>query len=80
MEEFFSRRIDGDYPIMMLDGMAVGKMTVIAAMGIGRDGRKRMLGFSAGGTENQTAVKELLTDLLGHARSFWMAGRRCTRR
>ncbi len=65
MEEFFNRRIDGDYPIMMLDGMAVGKMTVIAAMGIGRDGRKRMLGLSAGGTENQAAVKELLTDLLG---------------
>ena len=64
MEEFFNRQIDGDYPIMMLDGMSVGKMTVIAAMGIGCDGRKRMLGLSAGGTENQTAVKELLTDLL----------------
>lgn len=64
MEEFFNRRINEDYPIMMLDGMAVGKMTVIAAMGIGRDGRKRVLGLSAGGTENQEAVKELLADLL----------------
>lgn len=64
MEEFFNRRIHEDYPIMMLDGMAVGKMTVIAAMGIGCDGRKRMLGLSAGGTENQEAIKELLTDLL----------------
>lgn len=64
MDEFFNRRINEDYPIMMLDGMAVGKMTVIAAMGIGCDGRKRMLGLSAGGTENQEAVKELLADLL----------------
>lgn len=64
MEEFFNRRINEDYPIMMLDGMAVGKMTVIAAMGIGCDGSKRVLGLSAGGTKNQEAVKELLADLL----------------
>ena len=63
-EEFFHRRIEGDYPIIMMDGMAVGKMTVIAAMGIGNDGCKRMLGLTAGGTENQEAVKALLTDLL----------------
>lgn len=53
MDEFFQRRIEGDYPIVMMDGMAVGKMTVIAAMGIGSDGRKRMLGLTAGGSENQ---------------------------
>jgi putative transposase len=39
-------------------------MTVIAAMGIGSDGHKCMLGLTAGGTENQEAVKALLTDLL----------------
>ena len=64
MDEFFQRRIEGDYPILMMDGMAVGKMTVIAAMGIGSDGHKCMLGLTAGGTENQEAVKALLTDLL----------------
>lgn len=47
MDEFFNRRIDGDYPIMMLDGITVEKMTVIAAMGIGRDKCKRMLGLLA---------------------------------
>ncbi|WP_444659094.1 hypothetical protein ACRQV7_00810 [Caproiciproducens sp. R2] len=51
-------------PIMMLDGMAVGKMTVIAAMGISRNGQKQMLGLSTGGTGNQEAVKELLAGLL----------------
>lgn len=64
MDEFFQRRIEGDYPILMMDGMAVGKMTVIAAMGIGNDGHKCMLGLTAGGTENQEAVKALLTDLV----------------
>jgi transposase-like protein len=64
MDEFFQRRIEGDYPILMMDGMAVGKMTVIAAMRIGSDGHKCMLGLTAGGTENQEAVKALLTDLL----------------
>ena len=64
MDEFFHRRIEGDYPMIMMDGMAIGKMTVIAAMGIKSDGRKRMLGLTAGGTENQEAVKALLTDLL----------------
>lgn len=63
-DEFFHRRIEGDYPMIMMDGMAVGKMTVIATMGIRSDGRKRMLGLTAGGTENQEAVKALLTDLL----------------
>ncbi|MFT8889803.1 MAG: hypothetical protein ABF904_13455 [Ethanoligenens sp.] len=42
MEEFFNRRIAENHPIMMLNGMAVGKMTVIAVMGIGGDRRKRM--------------------------------------
>jgi putative transposase len=63
-DEFFHRRIEGDYPMIMMDGMAVGKMTVIAAMGIRSDGCKRMLGLTAGGTENQEAVKALLADLL----------------
>ncbi len=48
----------------MMDGMAIGKMTVIATMVIKSDGRKRMLGLTAGGTENQEAVKAFLTDLL----------------
>lgn len=33
MDEFFKRRIEGSYPSMMLDGLELGKMTIIAAMG-----------------------------------------------
>ena len=64
MEEFFGRRIEGSYPAVMIDGMSLGKITVVAAMGIGADGRKRMLGVIEGGSENSDVVKALLADLI----------------
>lgn len=64
MEEFFNRPIEEDYFSIMIDGMSVGKMTVVAAMGITDEGKKRMLGIIAGATENSTAVKALLDDLI----------------
>jgi putative transposase len=64
MEEFFTRPLDDDYPVIMLDGMELGKMTILAAMGINRDGQKRMLGIIEGGSENSIVVKDLLNDLI----------------
>jgi len=64
MEEFFSRPIVGSYPAIMIDGMGLGKITVVAAMGIGADGKKRMLGVIEGGSENSEVVKALLCDLI----------------
>jgi len=63
MTEFFDRRIEDEYPIIMMDGMNVGDMTVITALGVARDGVKRVLGIISGGTENSHAVKALLADL-----------------
>ena len=65
MDAFFGRRIEGGYPAIMIDGMVLGRTTVVAAMGIGADGRKRMLGVIEGGSENSDVVKALLADLLG---------------
>ncbi len=62
--EFLSRPLDDDYPAVMMDGLNVGGMTVIAAMGIRKDGTKQMLGVREGGTENSVVVKELLSDLI----------------
>ncbi len=62
--EFLSRPLDDDYPAIMIDGLIVGDMTVIAAMGIRKDGTKQMLGIKEGGTENNVVVKELLSDLI----------------
>ena len=64
MDEFFGRRIEGSCPAVIIDGMALGKITIIAAMGIGSDGRKRMLGLIEGGSENSNVVKSLLSDLI----------------
>ena len=64
MEEFFSRPIESSYPAIMIDGMGLGKITVVAAMGIGADGKKRMLGVIEGGSENSEVVKALLSELI----------------
>jgi transposase-like protein len=64
MEAFFKRKIEGSFPVVMIDGMALGKITVVAAMGIGADGRKLMLGVVEGGSENSEIVKALLADLV----------------
>jgi len=64
MDEFFSRPIEGSYPAVMIDGMALGKITVVAALGIGIDGKKRILGLIEGGSENSEVVKALLSDMI----------------
>lgn len=64
MEEFFTRPLSDDYPVIIIDGLEPGKMTILAAMGIARDGKKRMLGIIEGGSENSIIVMELLNDLL----------------
>ncbi len=56
MQEFFKRPIDQDYPVMMIDGLELGKMTILAAMGINDDGKKRILGIAEGGSENSTVA------------------------
>ena len=64
MQEFFTRTLDQDYPVMMIDGLELGKLTILAAMGIDSDGRKRILGIAEGGSENSTVEKGLLEDLI----------------
>jgi transposase-like protein len=64
MTEFFSRQIDDDYPAIEMDGTMLGKMTVIVALGISRDGKKRILGLIEGGTENHTVANALLSDMI----------------
>ena len=63
--EFLGRRLEDDYPVIMIDGMNIGEMTVLAAMGIKNDGTKQMLGVIEGGSENHLVVNTLLTDLIG---------------
>ncbi|MDD4142706.1 MAG: transposase [Bacteroidales bacterium] len=64
MQEFFTRKLDQDYPVMMIDGLELGRMTILAAMGIDSDGKKRVLGITEGGSENSIVAKGLLEDLI----------------
>mgnify|MGYP003588479936 FL=1 len=64
MDAFFSRPITKQYPVLMMDGMELGKMTIVVAMGIDTDGKKQILGLREGGTENSEVVKDLLADLI----------------
>jgi len=63
-DEFFSRLLDKQYPVMMIDGLCIGGLTVIVAMGIDNDGNKHILGIREGGTENNEVVKALFADLI----------------
>ncbi len=60
---------------------------MIAALGIGHDGSKMILGIRQGATENATVVGELLGDLMSRGLdtpsrdcTFWTAVKHCTRR
>ena len=64
MPEFLTRRLGNDYPAIMIDGMKIGDMTVLAAMGIKQDGCKQMLGIMEGASENHLVAKALLSDLI----------------
>lgn len=64
MQEFFKRPLNQNYPVMMLDGLELGKMTILAAMGIDDEGKKRILGIVEGGSENSIVAKGLLDDLI----------------
>jgi transposase-like protein len=64
MDVFFNRRLNEAFPVIMIDGIEKGGMTIIAALGINDDGKKQVLGLVEGATENSDAVKTLLNDLI----------------
>ena len=54
---------------LMIDGLVCGEHTVLVALGIDEQGRKHVLGFREGATENATSCTGLLTDLLSLPRA-----------
>jgi transposase-like protein len=49
---------------LMIDGLVCGEHTVLVALGIDEQGRKHVLGFQEGATENATSCTGLLTGLV----------------
>jgi transposase-like protein len=48
---------------VFIDGKRFSKLGVVVALGVGRDGRKHVLGIYQSSTENSAACRELLDDL-----------------
>jgi transposase-like protein len=55
---------------LLIDATPFAGQQMVAALGIGEDGRKTILGIRQGATENATVVGELLSDLLERGLDF----------
>lgn len=55
---------------IIIDGTPFKGRQMIAAIGVGNDGKKTVLGLREGATENATVVRELLEDLAGRGLDF----------
>jgi putative transposase len=65
LRQQLSRRLDDlDLLVLMLDGVAIARRTVVVALGILADGRKVVLGLWQGSTENAALGTSLLQNLL----------------
>ena len=65
VEALLSRRFDEvRFLIIYIDGLILGKYTMIGAVGVDTEGHKHVLGIREGATENATVVTDLLTDVV----------------
>jgi putative transposase len=64
LEVWMNQAIGEDYPFIMIDGITFKKVTVVVALGINKDGVKKVLGMREGSTENARVVTDLLQDLI----------------
>jgi putative transposase len=71
LQEFQARSLL-DFPIVavFIDGTVFGDDQMIIAMGIGVDGRKRVLGFVQAGSEHSTPITEMLRDCIRRGLRF----------
>ena len=71
LKELMERRLDKmKFCALLVDATPFEGQQMIAAMGIGHDGKKTILGIRQGATENATVVGELLGDLMNRGLDF----------
>jgi transposase-like protein len=71
LKELMERRLDKmKFCALLVDATPFEGQQMIAALGIGHDGRKTILGIRQGATENATVVGELLGDLMNRGLDF----------
>lgn len=65
LQELCERKLgELDLVALLIDGIEIGKQVLVVALGIEQSGKKHVLGLWQGATENTTAVKSLLEDLV----------------
>src|SRR6266566_5307489 len=71
LKDMMERRLDKTrICALLIDATPFEGQQMVAALGIGEDGRKTILGIRQGATENATVVGELLGDLLERGLDF----------
>src|SRR2546426_3575996 len=71
LQEMMERRLDKTrICALLIDATPFAGQQMVAALGIGEDGRKAILGIRQGATENATVVGELLGDLMNRGLDF----------
>jgi putative transposase len=71
LKALMERRLDkARLCALMIDATPFQGQQMVAALGIGEDGRKTILGIRQGATENATVVSELLSDLVERGLDF----------
>jgi len=71
LKQLMERRLDKmDFCALLIDATPFAGQQMVAALGIGQDGKKMILGIRQGATENATVVGELLGDLANRGLDF----------
>jgi len=71
LQHMMERRLDKTYLCaLLIDATPFAGQQMVAALGIGEDGRKTILGIRQGATENATVVGELLAELMERGLDF----------
>ena len=71
LREMLERKLDKmKFCALLIDATPFAGQQMVAALGIGQDGRKTILGIRQGATENATVVGELLGDLVTRGLDF----------
>ena len=87
LKDLMERRLDAwDLLVIYLDGIQFGAHHVLAAVGVGDDGKKHVLGVRQGASENAELTRALLEDLVergldpGRRRLFVVDGAKALRK
>ena len=65
LDQFRQKRLDEyDHVVLLIDGVHIGKKQMIVCVGIDMNGRKHVLGFRPGATENDIVCRDLIREMI----------------